>query len=71
MFMVKVVKYTCRMSTGTRAACTEQLAACETKAAEHVCFEDGGGAFVCKSCFDKRVNEGVWTTDSAKVLLAS
>jgi hypothetical protein len=64
--MVKVVKFTSPMSVST--PCSEQQAGCEAEADIHVCFEDGSGVSVCRSCFDQRINEGAWITDSCECL---
>jgi hypothetical protein len=36
-----------------------------------VCFEDGSGAVVCMHCMEVRANQGVWRTDTARMLKAS
>jgi GH24 family phage-related lysozyme (muramidase) len=69
--MVKNVKYTSEIKEDMSGVCAEKLPGCEEKATVHVCFEDGSGESVCRSCFDRRVNDGDWITDSAEYLLAS
>ena len=69
--MVRIVKYSQKLSPDDRAGCSEKLANCEQTAAVHVCFEDGSGAFVCRRCFTQRVNDCTWITDDLKMLLAS
>jgi len=60
--MFKTVKYT---SDSSEAVCKEGLPGCDLKSGSvHVCFEDGSGATVCRNCFEKRLDEGVWVTDS-------
>ncbi len=69
--MVKVVKYTSEVPAGSGTVCKEGLEGCNIFAGSvHVCFEDGSGVTVCKECFAKNLNEGVWTCDST-VRLAS
>lgn len=69
--MVKTVKYTSELSPEEGCKCAERLTGCEVTASLHVCFEDGSGISVCKSCFGQRANEGEWITDSSQTLLAS
>lgn len=66
--MLKTVKYYNEVSADDRYQCAEKLPGCEVTASFHVCFEDGSGVNVCRSCFDKRVNAGEWITDSVEVL---
>lgn len=69
--MVKVVKYTCEVAAGPGAACTDGSPECDMASGLlHVCFEDGSGTTICKSCFEYHLNDGEWTTDST-VELAS
>lgn len=69
--MVKIVKYTSDLGADAGAECGEELPGCEKRAFLHVCFEDGSGVYTCKKCFNKRINEGEWITDSTQTLLAS
>ncbi len=69
--MLKVVKYVYEVEPGVGAECSEKLIGREREAGIHVCFEDGSGAYVCKECFERRVNDGAWSTDSTETLLAS
>lgn len=69
--MVRNVKFTQEVDAGCTAECSEKLATCKTRADIHVCFEDGSGKWVCRKCFDQRVNDGDWITDAAEHLLAS
>ncbi|MHB1412597.1 MAG: hypothetical protein ACYCXE_04495 [Thermoleophilia bacterium] len=69
--MVKIVKYSKELAPDEQAACAEKLANCEKTATLHVCFEDGSGAYVCKRCFARRVDECTWITDDLKMMLAS
>lgn len=66
--MLKTIKYTSNFPVEERCGCSEKLDGCEATAAYHVCFEDGSGKSVCKSCFDQRVNTGAWVTDSTEKL---
>lgn len=68
--MTKVVKYEGKL-VETGATCAEKMPGCEKKAEIHVCFEDGSGEYVCKSCFEANANKGKWITDSTEILLAS
>jgi hypothetical protein len=61
----------CALSAKTEMVCMEKEPGCDGNAALHVCFEEGGSEFVCRSCFDSRVNEGDWTTHATEILLAS
>lgn len=68
--MVKVIKYISEVPASA-ARCDEGLEGCNVFAGSvHVCFEDGTGVTLCKNCFEKRCDEGVWITD-ATVRLAS
>ena len=68
--MMKVVKYTSVVPVG-EGECTRKLEGCDPGSGlVHVCFEDGGGATVCVSCFNALVDAGYWTTDST-IRLAS
>lgn len=69
--MVKDIKFTQDVGSDCTAVCSEKQENCTTKADIHVCFEDGSGRWVCRKCFDQRVNEGAWITDAAEHLLAS
>ena len=68
--MVKVIKYMQEIAV-VGATCGEGSEKCENSANMHVCFEDGGGVTLCKSCFESRVNEGLWITDGTQILLVS
>ena len=66
------VKYTRDLSIEEiGAACGVKLDGCQETASQHICFEDGSGAYVCRKCFTRQVNEGEWITDAAEELLAS
>lgn len=68
--MVKVIKYISEVPAKA-ASCSEKLDGCNLFAGSvHVCFENGDGTTVCKSCFEQCLDEGVWTADST-VRLAS
>lgn len=68
--MLKMVKYTSVVPVG-EGECSQKLEGCDPKSGMvHVCFEDGSGATVCRSCFNLLVDEGRWGTDST-VRLAS
>lgn len=68
--MVKVIKYISEVP-GNATTCSENHADCNIfSGSVHVCFEDGSGATVCKSCFESCLDEGVWTADST-IRLAS
>lgn len=67
--MPRIVKYT---SEAPVAACKEKLPGCDLKSGTvHVCFEDGSGFTVCENCFNSRLNEGIWTTDSCVKIKAA
>lgn len=67
---VKTIKYESEvLDRGT--TCTVQTDECDGRDMLHVCFDDGSGAYVCTSCFEKRINDGFWITDSAEHLKAS
>ncbi len=68
--MVMNIKYTRGLPVDEKAACGVKLAGCQETASMHVCFEDGGGVYVCGNCFRARINDGAWITDSAEELLA-
>lgn len=69
--MYRVVRYTREVTSSPRVKCSEKTEACDNKSILHVYFEDGGGVYACRECFDWRVNEGDWTTDSTETLKAS
>lgn len=70
--MSRDITFACEVTARSGAVCREQLAGCETKATIHVCFADGRGEAVCRSCFLGRVDRGDWSTDgNGKFLLAS
>ncbi len=69
--MYREVKYSSEVGENCSARCSEQLPGCETTVSYHVCFDDGSGEFVCRKCFDQRVNEGEWVTDATELVLAS
>ncbi|MFA5802138.1 MAG: hypothetical protein WC911_06630 [Thermoleophilia bacterium] len=67
--MPRTVKYTSDTSV---AVCKEHLPGCDPESGTvHVCFEDGSGITTCRNCFDARVNEGEWTTDSTITIKAA
>lgn len=68
--MQKIVKYTSVVPVSDEAECSERLPGCTGKASLHVCFEDGSGLYVCQSCFERRLDECTWSTDST-IKLAS
>ncbi|MFA6000489.1 MAG: hypothetical protein WC828_00010 [Thermoleophilia bacterium] len=67
--MSRIVKYT---SEAPVDVCNEKLPGCDLKSGTvHVCFEDGSGITVCTNCFNSRLNEGEWITDSCVTLKAA
>ena len=64
--MFRVIKYASLRDDGAR--CGEKSADCESDARMHVCFEEGDGMYLCKKCFQGRVNRGDWIVDSTVVL---
>ncbi|MHB9112770.1 MAG: hypothetical protein ACYC4D_09135 [Thermoleophilia bacterium] len=67
--MQRTIKYTSEAPT---AVCNEKLPSCDVKSETvHVCFEDGSGVNVCRNCFNHRLNEGKWTTDSSVTIKAA
>ncbi len=66
--MVMNIKYTRVLPVDENAVCGVKLTGCQLEAAEHVCFEDGSGVYVCGNCLRGRINEGAWITDSAEEL---
>lgn len=67
--MPRTVKYTSETPT---VVCKEKLPGCDVKSGiVHVCFEDDSGVTVCRNCFDQRLNEGKWTSDSCITIQAA
>jgi len=67
--MLRTVKYTNEVTTGV---CEEKLPGCDVKSGIiHACFVDGGGATICRNCFDRQINEGKWITDGSITIKAA
>lgn len=67
--MQKAVKYT---SDTPDVVCKENLPGCDSKLETvHVCFEDGSGITVCRSCFDSHLNDGSWISDGSITIKAA
>ncbi|RJQ42526.1 MAG: hypothetical protein C4534_09935 [Gaiellales bacterium] len=69
--MLREVRFAGVLTAKSGAVCREELPGCERKAVVHVCFQDGKGEAVCRSCFEERLNRGDWSTDGTEVLMAS